>query len=191
MQKAVPIFAAEKDEGKLRDALGLHEREDFKKFVERAETTGHENEAEAVFHEAYFAREKVMEMNRHIGKTIPGLFVRQLDVEAHGFASGLHGSAIGGFHDAGSATSDDGEILFGEAFADSHGGAIIFVRWLGSRRAENGHSGADLGHGLEGIHEFRHNAENAPGVFVDEIIGIGHCHGRRLRGILRGVKLLF
>ena len=41
-KQAAPVFAPEKDERKLRDALRLHEREDFKKFVERPEAAGHE-----------------------------------------------------------------------------------------------------------------------------------------------------
>src|SRR5882724_3299561 len=65
-QKAVPIVAAKKDDWKSRDALGLHEREHLKKLVKRAETAGHINETEAVFYEANFAREKIMEMDRDV-----------------------------------------------------------------------------------------------------------------------------
>jgi len=83
------VFAAKHDQGKLRDALGLHQGRHFKKFVQRAKAARHENESEAVFDEANLARKKIMEMDRDIGKTVAALLVRQFDVEADGFAAGL------------------------------------------------------------------------------------------------------
>ena len=62
VQKAPPMFASKKDEGKLRDAFRLHERDDFKKFVKSAKAPRHEHKAEAVFCETHLAREEIMEM---------------------------------------------------------------------------------------------------------------------------------
>ena len=130
--------------GKLRDALRLHERDDFEKFVERAESAGHEDEAEAVFREADLARKKIMEMQRQVDKAIAGLLVRQFDVEADGFAAALGRALVRGFHDARSAAGDDGEIVLRQAFGNRRGGAIIFVVRARPRGAENRDRRADL-----------------------------------------------
>jgi len=70
VQQSLPVFAAEEDERELRDALGLHEGHDFEKFVERAEATGHVNEAEAVFGKADFARKEVVKVQRDVGEAV-------------------------------------------------------------------------------------------------------------------------
>jgi len=184
-KQALPMFAAEQDERELRDALRLHEREDFKKFVERAEAAGHEHEAEAVFHEADFAREKIMKVNRDVGVAVAALLVRQFDVEADGFAAGVFRAFVRGFHDAGAAAGDDGEIVLGEALGDVVRGAIKFVGRLGARGAKNRHGRADLGQRLKRIHELGHDAEDAPRVFADEIVV---AHGQNGSGNVKKVK---
>ena len=138
------MFRPEKDEWKLRDAFRLHERDDFKKFVERAEPAGHEHKAEAVFRETNFAREKIMKVQRHVDKTIAGLLVRQFDVEADGFAAALRRALVRGFHDARAAAGDDGEIVLREPFGDGRCGVIILVIRAHSRGAKNRDGGADL-----------------------------------------------
>ena len=49
-----------------------------------------------------------------------------------------------------------------------HGGLVIGIGLLHPRRAEDGDRGADLGEDFKGIHEFGHDAEDAPRVFFDE-----------------------
>ena len=103
-------------------------------------------------------------------KTIAALFVRQLDVKADGFAAGVCRAFVGGFHDAGAAAGDDGQIVLGEFLGEILRGAIILVIRLGARGAKNRHGRADLGQRLKRIHELGHDAENAPRVFADEIV---------------------
>ena len=168
------MFFAEQDERELRDALRLHEREHFKKFIERAEATRHENKAETVFYETNFARKKIMEVHRHVGVFVAGLLERQFNVEANRFTTGVRRAFVGRFHNAGTATSDDGEIMFRQPLRDIHGGAIVFVGGFGAGGAEDGHGGTDLGHRLERIYELGHDAEDAPRIFVDEGSGFAH-----------------
>src|SRR5208282_1069659 len=170
--------APKQDEGELGNALRLHKRDDFKKFIERAEAAGHEDEAEAVLREADLAGEEIMKMQRQIGKTIAGLLMRQFDVEADGFAAALGRPLVRGFHDARAAAGDDGEIVLRQAFGNRRGGTVIFVVWACPRGTENGDRGANLRKRLEGIHKLGHDAENAPGILADE--GSGFAHGCRI-----------
>src|SRR6185312_3232557 len=102
-------------------------------FVQRAKAPRHVNETETVFHKTNFARKKIMEMDRNVGKWIGELLSRQFDIEADGFAAGFRRTFVRRFHDARAAAGDDGEIMLREFFADGCRGAIIFVAGLRSR----------------------------------------------------------
>src|SRR5215831_6058104 len=121
------MVTAEQHQRELRDALGLDERDDFEKFVQRAVAAGHKDEPQAVFYETYLAREKIVKMDRYVGESIAGLLPWEFDVEANGFAAGVGRTLVGGFHDAGAAAGDDGEIMLGQALGNAHGRAVIFV----------------------------------------------------------------
>src|SRR5215471_7352262 len=51
--QALPMLLPKKDQRELGNALSLHECEHFEKFIQRAESTRHEHETYAVFHEAH------------------------------------------------------------------------------------------------------------------------------------------
>lgn len=174
---------AEKDEWITRNAAGLDEGEHFKKFVERSKTTGHEYEGDAVFYETNFAREKVMKMDRDIRVRIAFLFVRQFDVQADGSSLGRQCAAVGSFHDARSAAGDDGEIVFGQFPREMNGGFVIPIGRQQSRGAEHGYAGPDLRECFKRIHEFRHDAKNAPRVFLDEGELVVAVHGGEGNGL--------
>src|SRR4051812_16635488 len=70
LEEARPIGLPIEDQREARNAAGLDEGQDFEKFVQRAETTRHENEGDAVFDEANLAGEEVMEIDRDIGEPI-------------------------------------------------------------------------------------------------------------------------
>src|SRR5262249_23858031 len=76
LDQTSPMLFAEQNQRKFRNALGLHEREDLEKFIERAETAGHKHEADAVFYKTDFPREEIMEMDRQIGVAISSLLMR-------------------------------------------------------------------------------------------------------------------
>src|SRR5207247_9490462 len=77
------IVASKEDQRKTTNPLGLHQREDFKKLVQRAKTTRQKHESSAVFHKTDLAREKVVEMNRDIRVTIGLLLEWQLNVQPY------------------------------------------------------------------------------------------------------------
>ena len=149
----------------------MHQRDDFKKLVQRSKTAGHENKTDAVFDEANFAGKKIMKMDRDVRVAIALLFVRQFDVQADGFAPRLGRAAIGRFHDARSAAGDDPQIIFRQAFANLHRHFVIRIGWARARRAENGHGRSGVGEDLKRIDKLRHDAKNAPGIFPNKTAG--------------------
>src|SRR2546423_14540853 len=75
LPQPLPVIPAKKDQRKARNALGLFQGDDLEEFIERAESTGHEDEAHAVFYETDFAREKIVKMDRDVGVAIALLFM--------------------------------------------------------------------------------------------------------------------
>ena len=174
MQQSFPVFGAEQDERELRDALGLDERDDFKQLIERAKPAGHVNEAEAVFREADLARKKIVEVQRKVGVAVALLLAGQFDVQADGFTAALRRALVGGLHDARAAAGNDAELVPGKFPGNVMRGAVILVAGLHPRRAENAHGGAGLGKRQERVHEFGHDAENAPRIFAHMKSGVTH-----------------
>src|ERR1043165_1972682 len=123
-EQAIPIFAPETDERKLRDAARLNESQHFEEFVERPKAARHENEGNAVFHKANFARKEIVKVHRDVREPIALLLMRQFDVETDGFSFGERCTFIGSFHYAGPATSDNGEIMLGEALREFDCGLV-------------------------------------------------------------------
>ena len=118
--------------GKRGNALRLHQRQYFKKFIQRAKSPRHEHKGDAVFDKADLARKKVMKMDRHIGVSIALLFVWQFNVQAHRFALDGRGAAIGRFHDARPAAGDDGEIMLRQILRELDRRLVIpgFSGWV-------------------------------------------------------------
>ena len=127
-----------------------------------------------VFYETNFAREKIMEVDRDVGKFIAVLFVRQFDVQSDGFATRVRRAFVRRFHDTRSAAGDHSEFVFGKTFGDLQRGVVIRIVHRRARGTKNRHRRSDLRHGLKGIDEFRHDAEDAPGVFFDETVVVAH-----------------
>src|SRR5438105_3903668 len=138
LHQTVPMLAAKKNEGETWDALSLDKGNHFKELVECPKTAGHENEADAVFDETNFPGKKVMEMDGDVCKTVSFLFVRQFDVQPHGFTFGQGCAFIGSFHNARPAAGDDGEVVFGQSARQLDCRSIIFVGWGHASGTENG-----------------------------------------------------
>src|SRR2546421_12387303 len=168
LDQPFPVFTAEEDQGKTGNTPGLHQRDDFKKLVERAEPAGHEYEPDAVFHEADFTRKEIMKMNGDVGVAIGLLLERQLDVQPHRFPPGRRGAFVGRFHDTGTAARNDGEVVLGQAAAQFDGRLVTGIRARSSRRAEYGDRRTDLGKGFKRINELGHDTKNAPRIFPGE-----------------------
>ena len=66
----LPEIAADQNNRTGRNFAGLHQRQAFKQFVQRAEAAGHHHIGVGVFDEHHLAREKVAKFQRHILKLV-------------------------------------------------------------------------------------------------------------------------
>src|SRR5438445_13053656 len=113
----LPVRAAIDDNDNLfSQLLSLGKGEDFKKFVERTEASGKDNQRFGQIREPELTHEKVMELEverrRDIGIRI--LLERQIDVEADGLSASFVSAKICRFHDArASAGGDDKAMALG------------------------------------------------------------------------------
>lgn len=78
--------------------------------------------------------------------------------------------------------------MFGEAFGEFNGSLVTGVRGQRARRAEDCDGGTDLREDLERIHKLRHDAKDAPGVFLDEGDFVVVHAGRSLGLAVAGLK---
>ena len=171
LEQPAPVAAPKTDQWKPRHLARLHQCEDFKEFIHRAKPAGHVDKRRAVFGEAHFASEKVVEIHRDIGVRIAALFEGQFDIQAHGFPASLGRALVGGFHDAGAAAGDDGIIVFRQTPGEIDCGFVIFIAWLGACGAKHSDRRANVGHFIKTLHEFGHDAEYAPRILVDKTAG--------------------
>lgn len=78
--------------------------------------------------------------------------------------------------------------MLGKLPAQFHGELIARVGWLESGGPKNRHRRPDLGHRLKRIHKLRHDTENPPRIFLDEVVAksvrspIFVAHAREDRG---------
>src|ERR1700730_12496121 len=108
----MPILAAvDDDQGVFGHFAGLREGHHFPELVHGAETAGENNEGFGDLCEPELAHEEVVEVEAELGADvrIGELLMRQFDREADGLTSGFIGTAVGGFHDAGTAAGSDYE----------------------------------------------------------------------------------
>src|SRR5581483_9605344 len=80
IQHLLPVFGSEKHDRKVVNLARLDQRECFEQFVERAETTGEDDEGVAIYDEHHLAHKKVFELQRQRQVLIRFLLVRQFDV---------------------------------------------------------------------------------------------------------------
>src|SRR5579883_631199 len=77
-----------------------------------------------------------MEIDRDIGKAVASLFVRQLDVQTHGFPFHRSRSPVCRFHNSRAAPGYDREIVFCQAFCQFDCRLVIGVLRQHSGRAK-------------------------------------------------------
>lgn len=92
------------------------------------------------------------------------LLVGKLDVEADGETACLLCAFVGGFHDAGTASGDDGKAFAGKGGSDGFGEMVVVRAGLDAGGAEDGDGGSGTAHGFEAVDEFGHDFEDAPAV---------------------------
>ncbi len=180
VEQAAPEIFADEDDGKRDDFKGLDEGERFEELIHGAETAGEDDETGGVFDEHDFANKEVAEVEFDILVGVGILLEGEGDVEADAGAAGFVCSLVGGFHDAGAAAGDDGEVP-GDELAAAFDGLDIF-RGIGggAGRAEDADGGAEAGEDFEGLDELAHDTKDAPGLVaefflvVDGLVGVLH-----------------
>ena len=115
----LPEIAADQNNRTGRNLAGLHQRQAFKQFVQRAEAAGHDDVSVGVFDEHHLAREKVAEFQRNILKLVGGLLMRQLDVQPDRQPLFARVRAlVRRFHHAGAAAGNHGKPRIRQTFGD-------------------------------------------------------------------------
>ena len=102
----VPEFRIIENDGQRFGHLaGLPEGENLEEFVERTETSREHDEGSSPHGEMHLAHGEIMEAESEVrgGIGIWLLLTGQRDVVANGRRAGIGGSAVGCFHDAGTA----------------------------------------------------------------------------------------
>ena len=94
--------------------------------------------------------------------------MRKFDVQPHRFALCHIGSLVCRLHDTGAAAGDHREIVLRQSFAEFDGRLIGRIAGRSSGRSKDSDARAELRQGLKRVHKLCHDAENAPGVFLDE-----------------------
>jgi len=156
-----PELDAHKDDGVVADLAGLDERGDFEHLVHRAEAAREGDEGVGVLREHHLADEEVAELDEGIEVGIGFLFAGELDVAADGIAARLLCPAVGGFHQAGSSTSHDGETFVRDGGANLAAEPVVGMAFAEPRRTEDGDAGTDEVEPAEPPDELESDAHDA------------------------------
>ena len=91
----------------------MHQRDHFEQFVHGAEAARKRDQRLGADHEVHLAQREVVELEVQLRADVRvrRLLVRQRNVETHGHRATIACAAVRCFHDAGAATSADGERL--------------------------------------------------------------------------------
>ena len=132
VEEAVPEGTLVQDNGKRTDTFGLREHKRFGEFVNGAHAAGHDDIRERILYKHELAQEEVAVITAYFYILIAFLFVGKLDMQADGRSSGLGGSLVARFHEAGTAAGDDAITRLDQQLGD--GLALGIQRVLGLNR---------------------------------------------------------
>src|SRR5215471_3071551 len=107
MQYAAPIFTAIDDHNDLLgQLLRLRQRENLKQLVQRAKTSGKNNQRLGQVGEPVLTHEEVVKLEIEFrgDVRIRKLLKRQADIQANGLAASFPGATVGCLHDSRTAT---------------------------------------------------------------------------------------
>ena len=155
--------------------MRLDQRKGLKEFVHGAISARKDDDGGRVFQEHDLPAEKMAEAQKHFHILVCDLLEWQLDVEPDGISLRLVCPLVGSFHDTASAAGDHSVSVFNGNAGDLFGQYIVLIVLRGTRGPEDRDARPGLGKSFEAFHEFGHDAENPPGVFV----------GRRYRSFRR------
>src|SRR5262249_40584890 len=110
----IPIFGAEENNRHgLSRFGGLNQRQYLEKFIDRAVTTGKDNESFRKINKPELAHEEIVEVENQFGGDIAvhALLVWQLNIETEASTACQMGSAIGRLHHSSRAAGADDEVV--------------------------------------------------------------------------------
>ena len=162
VEEAVPEGTLVQDNGKRTDTFGLREHKRFGEFVNGAHAAGHDDIRERILYKHELAQEEVSVITAYFYILIAFLFVGKLDMQADGRSSGLGGSLVARFHEAGTAAGDDAITRLVQKSGD--GLALAIQRLLGRDPGgtENGHARTKIAERFEPIDNFSENPKHSP-----------------------------
>ena len=96
--------------------------------------------------------------------------MRQFDVAADRRTAGFEGAAIGGFHDARAAASDHRDAIPRKQRPRFLRRFVFGIVGRRPRRTEDRDAVRDMRQVFKALDELAHDAENAPGIGVEELI---------------------
>jgi hypothetical protein len=161
IEKRLPVVATHQDEREVINLACLDERSGLEDFIHCAISAREDDEAVGVFDEHDFAHEKVAEVDEFIEVWIWLLLHGEFDIAADGSSADVLCAAVGGFHDARSASGHDGEADFGKLSAHLTGKFVMRAGFVEARGAEDGHARPDEVQPAEAANELGHDADGA------------------------------
>lgn len=105
----LPIFSAKQNDRYIRRLSRLFQGEDLKELIQCPEPAGKDSQSVGPHGEMHLTDREIAEVERKSRRQIVVwlLLAGQPDVKADAWRANLEGAAIGGLHDAGSATRRD------------------------------------------------------------------------------------
>ena len=156
LQEFCMVVFAKDDDRKILDLTGLDQGHCFKHFIEGAEAPGHDHKAVRILDQQGFPDEEIVEVDIFIQVWIMMLFHWQRDITSNGPSTYILGTAVGGFHNAGTAPGHDREAYLGNFSRKLTRHIVIWVVFFEACRAKHRHTGAGEMERSEAPDKFQH-----------------------------------
>ena len=142
LQEFCMVVFAEDDHWKILDLAGLDQGHRLKHLIEGAEASGHDQKGIRILDQQGFPDEEIIEVDIFIQVWIMMLFHRQRDITSNGPSTYILGTAVGGFHNAGTASSHDRKTYLSNFRGELTRHIVIRMVFFEACRAKHRHTGA-------------------------------------------------
>ena len=142
----------------------------FEQLVKSPEPARQDYECDRVLHEHHFSYEEIAKIEKLVRVNVRFLLQRQLDIQPDGSRGRFRSALVCGFHNAGSASGNNGVAVAPEQCRDGLSPFIGKTSRQGTGGAEHCHSRRNLAEHLEAFDEFSHDAKDPPSILACEII---------------------
>jgi hypothetical protein len=151
--EAFPVFFADENDRTARDLFRLHQREDFEKLIERAESAGQVDERDGVADQHVFPRKEKAHRDESVDVGIRGLFMGEADVASEGSRARIARAPVRGFHETRTAARENSEAFASESRREITSGGVSRVTRGNAGRSENTHHRVNPGEEMEPVGE--------------------------------------